>query len=434
MKVKSFNAKAIIQLFIVSGVAGLFLPGQLKASGQFTMEVEKYNQISFSPDGEKIALLFEKYVSPYFEERKIEIHWCRAANPEQFEKVKIDDIGEEYKGYVTVPTDFRFSPDSQHVAVFTPYHLSVVNLNTKKLVRLNREKERVTSFQWLNKDEIGLVVHEIISDEQATKTFWRQNISKGPGTRKKIFQDVSKPELRHGIRPFNDYPQEFWSPKGKYVIYIYPDFDCLKILDVSQGTVKKFGSTGSYLDQFPFNGVAWKSDESGVFCVGGTRGKSQNNWAYLVQTSDGKVIDYSRESQKTFGEYDPDLETLWTADGKYIVANHYLGLGPCMIQPNPWTIITLDEKILEKQLGPKNFPDYKPQLFVMPVANWVGLCTVGYKDGPNHVEATKLAFDYKLQNFVPLFEDKGWWAISPDGKMGAVISQRGKLTIHKFKL
>ena len=96
----------------------------------------------------------------------------------------------------------------------------------------------MTSFHWLNNDEIGLVVNETISEERATKTFWRQNISKGPETRKQIFQDTTKPELRYGIGPFNDYPQEFWSPKGKFVIYIYPDFDCLKILDVARETIE----------------------------------------------------------------------------------------------------------------------------------------------------------------------------------------------------
>lgn len=429
------KAKIIIHMVFLSSVVSFFVADDLFASQQFA--VENYNQISFSPDGKIIALLYEKYLTPIdmsLRDREIEIHWCSILSPGELQKVKVDTIGDEYARYISIPLDFRFSPDSQKVAVFTPYHLSVINLSTKYLVRINREKERITSFQWLDNNEIGFVVFETKGGNESTKTFWRQNIATEPVSRQQIFQDSTKSTLIYDNDPFYHYPQEFWSTKGRYVIYIYPNYDYLKLLDTTLGNMKTFGSNGSYLESTPFNSVAWRLDESAVFCLGGTQGKRDNDWAYLVQTSDGKVIECTSNSQKTFGEYEPDLEPFWTADGKYIVATHYLGIGPCLIQPNPWNIITFDEKTLEKQLGPKKYPEYKPHLFVMPVANWVGFCAVGYKDSPNHVEAPKYATDYKLQNLIPLFETKGWWAISPDGKTGAVISQRGKLSIHKLDL
>ena len=230
------------------------------------------------------------------------------------------------------------------------------------------------------------------------------------------------------------YPLEHWSPKGRYIIFLrkpYCDDSCFKLLDVKEKTVMlSFGKPKSYsVSDFFGSGISWKSDESEVFCLAGVVGKGDNQ-AYLVYPNTGQVFDCSKGFSQTFGDgIAPSLLPDWTPDGKYILANDYLGLGGCLIQPRPWKVVTLQEK-LDKHL--KLDQKYKPHLFYLPIQGWVGINAVGVDKKYATDRAAKFAFDYKGKEIIPLFDSPGIWACSPDGRSAVVIWYRKKLTLHKL--
>jgi hypothetical protein len=399
-------------------------------------------KIVFSPDSSKIAFIwsenFDKFalmlVDTPILRRDIFVYWCNVTDIGTKKSVKVDTFGEEYSGYSRVPLDLKFSPDARYLAVFTANYLSLIDLKSKKLSRLSNDKEMVTSFQWLDKDQIGYCVRTIGEDANLPyeRIFWQQNITNEPKSRSKIYQES---EEKSPILLY--WPLEHWSPKGRYVVFLckpYRDDSCFRLLDVKEGTVKlSFGKPNSYPVCNFCTGFSWKSDESEVFCLAGIVGEGDNQQAYLIHTNTCQVFDCSKDVLQTFGDnIAPTWSTDWTLDGKYIVANDYIGLGGCLIQPRPWKVVTMKEKLDKHFKFDEKYKQYKPHLFLLPMWGWVGVNAVGVDKKYAEDMAAKFAIDYEGQKVVLLFDNQGWWAFSPDGSFAVVIGYGKKLTLRKL--
>ena len=389
-------------------------------------------QIYFSPDSSKIAFLwFEQWFIPFgnndIYKRYVHVYWCNTTDTENHKSVKVDTIGKEYAGYVSIPTDLTFSPDSRHLVIFTPNHLSLIDLDTKKLSRLCKSEESVTSFQWLGNEMLGYATFSP-SEDKSSLTFWKQNINDNQDNRERIYCEEVEKEYVPLETPQIAFPMEYWSSKGKYVLFFTNFFTVnskLKLLNVDKRSVLAFGRPRSYIEIFLGRSVSWKPDESSVFCVGGIVAKGDTNWAYLVETETGNIIDCSKEIISTFKtKYSLSLEPSWTVDGKYILANQHLGLGGCLIEPHSWKVIAAKQHLIEK-LGVDKATSHI--IFNLPIPNWVGVNAAGLQKN--------YAIDYNMENITPLFDcTQGSWAFSPNGRYAAVIGYKKKLVLHSSHL
>lgn len=121
-------------------------------------------EMNFSSNEKKVGFVRENiwhipWMEAPIEKREVHFCWRDVAVEGSMRSVKVDSAGDEYEDYVSLPMSFLFSPDSKYAAVASIYNFSLVNLNTGELSRISRPREAVTSFQWLNNDEIGYVVH-----------------------------------------------------------------------------------------------------------------------------------------------------------------------------------------------------------------------------------------------------------------------------------
>ncbi|MHC4658191.1 MAG: hypothetical protein ACYS83_03310 [Planctomycetota bacterium] len=438
MSLKRTAAKFVAVAFIVTAV--IFLLG-LEFPEAVLWHEEYTKDVGFSPDSSKIVFIHaDTWRIPSLADStpvlkaKISAYWCDANSPETKKSLEVESVGREYGGYFSLPAGLVFSPDSKHIAIFTVRYLLVINLKSSQLRRLSHAGENVSSFRWLNNEEVGYVVHTRKKEGESydERTFWRQRITDGPDSRKKIFPMSGVERGAFDSRPilFGE-DLEHWSPKGRYVIFISSSRNSgrrFKLLDVVRGNIiTSFGHPESYAAL-----VSWKTDESEAFCVGGIGGEGRNQQAFLIQASTGEVSDCSKSFSSTFRTIvAPTLLPFWTDDGKYVLANDLLKLGPCLIQPHPWKIIELQKQLAKRV---KLNAQYKPQLFRLPVSGWVGINTVA-SIGPVY-SVPKYAVDYEVEECIQLFDVPGWWACSPDGRLAAVIgyAKGKKLTLHKLNI
>ena len=393
-------------------------------------------KISFSPDNSKIAFIWsDEWYMPVVDspilKREISLCWCNVADVDSVKSIKVYSASGRFYG--PDPMDFKFSPDSSHLAIFTPNYLSVINLKSKKLWRLSNAGEKVTSFQWLDNAQIGYCVHAIAEEDKSRyeRTFWRQKIANAHKTRSRIYSaSIVEPDI-------STWPQEYWSPKGRYVIFLrnpYRTNSRFQLLDAGTGTTKlTFGQPKSVTITFGIegdSGISWKLDGSEAFCIAGIVGKGDNQQAFLIHTDTGQIFDFSQDFAKSFRSA-PYLLPCWTVDGKYVLANNYAGVGGCLIQPRPWKVVTVGKQL------PENFNCEGPCLpivFPLYTPNWVGINAPELHKSPDTGGPPKFAVDCEGRKFVPLFSDPGIYACSPDGKHAAVIWRKKKITLHKLEL
>ena len=393
-------------------------------------------KILFSPDSSKIAFMwsenFYKFaiipVDTPLLKKEIYVYLCNTTKHQERRSVKVDTLGQEK---VYDPLDIRFSPDSRYLAVFTSSRLSIIDSETNKLWRL-AEGQEVTSFQWLGNSQIGYCVHQLAQDDNShfERVFWKQNVTDRLEKRSLIYKEP--PEK-------NEDPSyklhESWSPQGQYVIFLtnaLQENSLFNLLNIREGKILlSFGKPESFaIDNLQCNGVCWKGDDSKVFFAAGIVGKSENAQAYLIDTENSRILECSKDFLETFGtDISPCVMSEWTPDGKFIPVNDYLGLGSCLIQPVPWKVIRLQEKLaLHLKLDEK----YKPALFPVPMLGWIGINAIGVDEKYAADEPTKYAIDYSGQKLLKLFDTKGWWNCSPDGRYVAVIGWNKNLTVHKL--
>jgi len=403
-------------------------------------------KILFSPDSSKIAFMwsenFYKFalipIDTPLLKKEIYVYLCNTTKHHELRSFKVDTL-EQGKVYDSL--DIRFSPDSSYLAVFTSSRLSIIDSETNKLWRL-AEGQEVTSFQWLGNSQIGYCVHQPAQDDSShfEKVFWKQNVTDRLETRSLIYKESPEKNEDSSYKL-----HESWSPQGRYVIFLTNHLQknsLFNLLNIRQGKILlSFGKPESFAAMnnlqgdgiginWEGNGISWKGNDTEVFCAAGIVGKSQNAQAYLIDTENGRILDCSKDFLETFGtDISPCVMGEWTPDGKFIPVNDYLDLGSCLIQPVPWKVIRLQEKLaLHLKLDEK----YKPALFPVPMLGWIGINAIGVDEKYAASESTKYVIDYSGQKLLKLFDTKGWWDCSPDGRYAAVIGRNKNLTVHKL--
>ena len=266
---------------------------------------------SISPNGRKVAFVWEKqWYLPTVEgevyKRHLNTVWCDCDNPRKKKSVKAETIGKEYMGSGRVPVDMKFSPDSKTIGLITPNYLSVIDVESEELVRLSAPGDAVTSFQWLDDEVIGYATVSRANQKHSV-TFWSQCIHSTHEDRWEIARDSIPHEMGYweddATWRRGEFCEECWSPSGWHVIFANQHGGELKLVDTEAGSITPVFKGCFCMDTSEISGpIAWKNDESQVFCLGVIQGDLDNHAAFLIDTKNGHLIDCSRDC--TFQEND----------------------------------------------------------------------------------------------------------------------------------
>ncbi len=373
------------------------------------------SNLVFSPDGTRIAFLREDSLQELAVDgkkwfRTITLHWCSTSEPAKESSVHIDTLGAEYRGYIHVGTEVKWSPNGSRIGVWTPYKLTIVEISSGRKIEIR--DGTIWSFAWSSDGQVVYCTRCTKSNMQR-RVICRVDLE----TQQKT-EIVAFPE-----RPVGGSPRrENWSPSGRFVIFMEPDiggqYHCVDVFD---GTVRSFGQTDAY-----DVGVAWAPDSSRAFCVSNKVGPGDMFEALLLDPVTGTTVDCTAGFQDTFADHAPSLVPLWTVDGKYVLVNA-LHINGHLVQPDPWQVVPLGEMLASRFTPPTTWSTINPRLFRLPVPGWVGVVPTGnYGDSP-----VQYATDYSGQRVVPLLEDYPR-AISPDGTTAATIGKDGRIMIHRL--
>lgn len=356
------------------------------------------SMMEFSPDGTEVGYItWVTYALLYPEAptRMEEVYFCwRDVKGERgFISVKIysdrDECKDGISGSGIVRSHFFFSPDSKYACVATVHQLFLVELASGKVSQISYSDERVTSFRWLNSEEIRYV---------SSGFCWQQKIDKEQKSRKKLCSIESD-------------GSEFWSPKGQYVVYLNVTKSSGYSLDVLNVSSDEVIASIEQPDEVCSLTVAWKQDESEVFCI--VRFYGMASRAYLAKLSSGQVIDRSNELNKHFGKNIPKLKPLWTNDGQYVLTDLFWEtIGDCLIRPEKWEVVDIESNL------PKHVPKNKtskPRLFRLPFSGWFGVKAMAI----DYSSDWKYLVDYEFKHAI-LLDKRMTVALSPNGKLVAV--------------
>jgi len=371
--------------------------------------------LTFSPDGQRVChirenRIEEKVVDGDILSRSINLHWCSTTDPTKESSVHIDTLGLEYKGYIDVGTEVRWSPRGSRIGVMTRQKLTVVVVDSGS--KTDIRDGTITSFAWLSDSELA----------------YHTCRTTGDTSRRVIVRVDSGTEQKTDAFVFPERPKEssigagHWSPCGKFLIVMEPvvrgQYYCVS---VAAGTARSFGQTDSY-----DVGVAWTSDSSRAFCVSNKVGPADHYAATLLTMETGTTVDCSREFQATFAGHSPGVEPLWTADGKYVLVNA-LQIRGHLVQPAPWQAVPLGKMVAPGFAPPNQWSSINPWLFRLPVPGWVGVVPTGnYGDSP-----VLFVSDYSGRSVRALLKDYPF-ALSPDGTNVASIDPHGQVTVRKL--
>lgn len=395
-KKKIWSVILLLCLILTVWLIFIHPPKAIMLEGRFIDE----SMMKFSPDGTEVGYVITiDYAMTYIEAptRLEEAYFCwrDVKNDRGFKSVKVyseRDRNESEVGFYG--THFSFSPDSKYACIATMRQLYLVELASGKVSQISFSHERVTSFRWLNSEEIRYV---------SSGSCWQQSIDKGPEGRKRLC-------------PIESYGSEFWSPTGEYVVYLNESKSSGCILDVLNVSRDEVIASIEQPDDGTLT-TAWKQDESEVFCI--VRYYRIKSKAYLVKLPLGQVVERSDELNKHFGKNIPKLKPLWTTDGQYILTDFYWEeIGDCLIRPDRWKVVDVESNL------PKNVPKNKtskPRLFRLPFSGWFGVKAMAI-DGSSR---WKYIVDYEFKHAI-LLEKALTVTLSPDGKLVAIHYPWGK--------
>lgn len=360
----------------------------------------------FSPDGTMVVFQWwEREVvgfgpEPGFLKQGVFIKWCQASNASEVKTAKVDEVGFGWRhNLVQSYVGFAVSPDSRRVAVVSRGTLSCIDLKDGRHWRLSKEGERVTGMAWLSGEVVGYSTHRTRG-----RDVWLQNVLEPSNGRESVFREegAQESDLR-----------ESWSPTGKHVLLMdrYDDEDGTqetRLLSVEDGEARTIAGWVPGSDW----GVAWKPDGTRVLLVCSSYiGEKM----ILVEAGTGAVKDLSGEWKGVSSSW-PDVEALWTADGKYVIAR-ILDEGAFLIQPEPWSVIELGKKLGRWRGGARG----TPKVFSPAWIYWLAVPGLVRSDDG-------FAVDYEGKKLVDL--DRGWRVLSPDGKMTAEVDEAGYVKVE----
>ncbi|MHC4664629.1 MAG: hypothetical protein ACYS9T_01565 [Planctomycetota bacterium] len=373
---------------------------------------------------------------PKIRKRVMDIGWCNISKPHDIKRIGIDTLGKEFGGWggEPAPKSIKFSPDSRKIGVLTPNTLSIVNLKTNKLQLSIDTQRKLSTYQWLSDKEIGYVTHEApapadlyaieglgYDSDSVSRSSWRQKID----SKERSLIHKDRGEFMRATHEFGGtFPlreqSEYWSPNGKYAIYI-SDYQ-FKLLDIQKKKVQVIGKGFE-------SRVCWKSDSSAAFCT-----SEDNKVAFLVGPEAGKVRDYSKNlKQSISGTYiAASLGTLnmleglslesWTYNDKFLMFNACLGPGGYLIQLDPWRVIETKKQLAKFIVFDNSRPPY---ILPIPIDNAIGVYSQSMS-----IARLNDAGDIKEVKTI-IRNASGPGTFTPDGKY-LVISAGDKIKVHEI--
>jgi len=366
----------------------------------------------FSPDGTHVCYIKENRIEETVVDgkilsRSINLHWCSTSDPRKESSVYIDTMGLEYKGFVNVGTEVRWSPDGARIGVLTRQKLSIVEVDSGGKSEI--QDGIITSFAWLSDGVLGYHTYRTMPDTGG-RTIVRVEL--GIGRKTDVFTFPGQPKQ-------SSIGSGHWSPCGRFLIVMAPAvggrYQCV---DIRDGTVKSFGQADAY-----DVGVAWTADSANAFCVSNRVGPGDRYEAILLNPETGGTVDCTTGFQATFAGRTPSIESLWTIDDEYVIINA-LRINGHLVRPHPWQVIRLGRMLAPEFGPPTECTAINPWLFRLPVAGWVGVVPTG-NCGNSPVQ---YAADYSGQDVKPLLQGYPC-AISPDGITAAAIGKDGRVRI-----
>jgi len=422
----------LLCVFLLLGVC-------LEGCSPVPRSAEHSGRVHFSPDGEWVAYLWGKnwFVQsgpePVMVRQTIWFCWAKATEPGRQRRLKIAESGAVKHGSSMLgQVHFEFSAEGSHVAIACPGRLVIVDLKTgdRRDIRLG-DGEVISSLRWLDSKTLGYVTY-VKSGEgagaQIRRTFWRQAVYEGPDARTAIHVDTS---IEYAVASLpgegivDEWPQEYWAPNGRYVIFRGASRPgSARLLVVESGEVRSMGPGDAALVA-----AAWKPDSSAVFWISST-GFRKPCRAFLLILSDAKPIDLSADIRRIFGNFEPRIEPLWTPDGQFVVGST-LELGGYLIRPRPWEVRLLGQALKSSggldgaSVGPEfremfGGLDVPPEVRRQPapgilIASW----------GSNTA-----VVDYKGRVLQRLGDGgHSGWTVSPDGRKAVSVQLGGKIVV-----
>jgi len=367
--------------------------------------------IQVSPDGKWVACAVSRTTylrcgpEPVPVWQRVFVCWGGIGAPEGLRWIKVRNrIGFDLVRKRSVETHIVFSPTARYLAVTSPHQLTFVETESGKVLKCRLGRGIISSLAWVDDRTVGYVTHLPKGTDPCTntrRTVWRQRAFTSASTRRLVHVDA----LVKYPRPAFDWPWEYWSPNGRYVLFSAPSWEASALLlDTATGRVWRQDQ-----DRGALRIAAWKPDSSAVVWTSYWPGE-QIYRTYLMTMSDRKIVDLTDKFREVFGNRQPSYDPLWTPDGEFLVCSG-LGIAGCLIRPVPWEV-----RILEKPLKTQSRGDlWSSTLRRQPAP---GILIMNTAHG-------EVAIDY--QGLV--VKHLGWggltgWMILPDGKK-AVSMQPG---------
>ncbi len=346
--------------------------------------------------------------------------WCKMNSPRDCETIKLPSSRSDYGYYIVNDIVPIFSPDSRRLAIISPDGLLLADVESGKYKKISLAQEEVKTARWIENDELGYAAHTTRRgkyDDVIDLTFWRQKIDQPANTRTEIHREL-------GI---DNYPNEYWSPGGKHVIFVYHGYYAgqFRMLDIATGKATELGSPG-----IMSKGVSWKPDSTAAVIHSQIKGDLPVE-VLLVELETGETIDLSERFQETFGNDLPSIDPLWTADGLYLVVNS-LELGGCLVRPEPWEVIRLSKRIVERFYTKDNWLDERlPWISRQPAPGWIRVWAPSRKR-----ESLQLAVDYQGKNHFTIGPNStpgGGWILTPDATRAVRLNKSAKPEVVKVE-
>jgi len=371
---------------------------------------------------------------------KVWVRWCALDRPQDYQEVEIGDYGKDWGGwFVTNRIHYAFSPDGVRLAVASPRDLRVIHCATGTWRTLTGPDEVVTSFIWLDNEQLAYASCQIGTDKQRKSNtyFYRQRIDQSSHERRLIFAEDAGSFPEKGLGA-TEWPRERWSPNGVYVLYRTEGFrGDLKLLDVVAKTATVIAPR-----DYNFEGIAWKSDSSEAVCVGSKHGLPAR--AFLINARTLERHDFNEEFNAYFATdskyYAPRIVSDWTPGDLYIIANDGKK-GGCLVNPRPWKVIPIARVLIDRIVreGTLVLPEDQtvrlPWISWQPAKGWV-TSSVAFLD-KGYPRAMDFLVDYSGRFFVTLNESSmpgGGWKITPDGKRAVMLTSPDRLIVRELSL
>jgi len=399
---------------------------------------EHSGRVRFSPDGKWLAYLRARnwYVrsgpEPVTVRETVWFCWAKATEPGKQRRLKIAQWRAIRHGASLLDRIyFEFSAQSGRVAITCPGRLVIVDLQTGSRTDIRLGDEVVTSLCWLDGNTLGYVTYATVGKGPQgclRRTFWRHPVCEDVGVRRPIHADdnVEYPvSILPDGRAVYEWPQEYWSPNGQYVIFRGASRPGpARLLLVNSGEVRSVGREDTTLVA-----AAWKPDSSAVFWISST-GWGQPYLAFLLDVSEQEPVDLSADLRRFFKNSELSIDRLWTADGKFVVGSTQ-EFGGFLIRPHPWEVRFLGQALRSSGAlgGPSAAAEHRKKFGGFDVPPYLRR-----QPAPGILIASwgseTVVVDYEGR-VVERLGDGGYsrWTVSPDGRKAVCVQTDGKIKV-----